>query len=90
MCARPILIHASNLQAFLIIKEPVGFVGNRTECALLVMLRGWGLDYKAIRDENAGAVQKVWDFDSAKKMASVMIKTPDGFRLFNKASLHQT
>ena len=62
-------------------------MGNRTECALLMMLRGWGLDYKAIRDDNASTVQKVWDFDSAKKMASVMIKTSDGFRLFNKARL---
>ena len=78
-----------HLQAFLIIKEPVGFVGNRTECALLMMLRGWGLDYKAIRDEHASSVQKVWDFDSAKKMASVMTKTPTGFRLFNKVSLCQ-
>lgn len=62
-------------------------MGNRTECALLMMLRGWGLDYKAIRDANASMIHKVWDFDSAKKVASVMIKTPDGFRLFNKASI---
>lgn len=76
----------ASMQAFLILKETVGFVGNRTECALLMMLRAWGLDYKAIRDQNASMVQKVWDFDSAKKMASVMIKTQTGFRLFNKAS----
>jgi Ca2+-transporting ATPase len=28
------------------------FVGNRTECALLVMTRAWGQDYKALRDLN--------------------------------------
>lgn len=74
------------LQAFLINKEPVGFVGNRTECALLMLLRGWGLDYKAIRDSHGPMVLKVWDFDSAKKMASVIIKTSTGLRLYNKVS----
>ena len=73
-------------QAFLIIKESIGFVGNRTECALLMLLRTWGSDYKAIRDSYSSAVEKVWDFDSAKKMASVLIKTADGYRLYNKAS----
>ena len=28
----------------------IDFVGNRTECALLVMTRNWGQDYKALRD----------------------------------------
>lgn len=73
-------------QAFLIIKEPIEFVGNRTECALLMLLRTWGADYKAIRDSYAPMVEKFWDFDSAKKMASVLIKTTDGYRLYNKAS----
>ncbi len=27
------------------------FVGNRTECALLLMLQQWGIDYKVVRDE---------------------------------------
>lgn len=76
-------------QAFLIIKDPapVGFVGNRTECALLMMLRTWDADYTVIREKYAPMVEKVWDFDSAKKMASVLIRTSDGFRLYNKASL---
>ncbi len=50
-----------------------------------MLLRGWGADYKAIRDGYAPMVDKVWDFDSAKKMASVLIKTTDGYRLYNKA-----
>jgi Ca2+-transporting ATPase len=29
--------------------KPTEFVGNRTECALLMMLRGWNCDYAAIR-----------------------------------------
>lgn len=72
-------------QAFLIIKEPIGFVGNRTECALLMLLRTWDADYNIIRDRYSPMVEKVWDFDSAKKMASVLVKTADGFRLYNKA-----
>ena len=78
------------LQAFLIIKDQIGFVGNRTECALLMLLRTWGSDYKVIRDSYSSAVEKVWDFDSAKKMASVLIKTADGYRLYNKASTIKT
>ena len=33
-------------------KGTIEFVGNRTECALLVMLQKWGEDYRAIRDLN--------------------------------------
>lgn len=41
-------------QAFLIENEDgkVDFVGNRTECALLMMLRKWGASYKEIRTAN--------------------------------------
>ncbi len=60
-------------------------MGNRTECALLMLLRAWGSDYKTIRDSYSPMVEKVWDFDSAKKMAGVLIKTADGHRLYNKA-----
>ena len=76
-------------QAFLIIKDPapIGFVGNRTECALLMLLRTWDADYTAIREEYAPVVEKVWDFDSAKKMASVLIRTSGGYRLYNKAGV---
>lgn len=76
------------VQAFLIIKDPapIGFVGNRTECALLMLLRAWDADYTVIREKYAPMVEKLWDFDSAKKMASVLIRTSDGYRLYNKAS----
>ncbi len=41
------------LQAFLVEAEgKTEFVGNRTECALLVMVRNWGQDYAALRDLN--------------------------------------
>ena len=60
-------------------------MGNRTECALLMLLRTWNADYTVIRATYASAVDRVWDFDSAKKMASVLIKTANGYRLYNKA-----
>ncbi|DBA78916.1 TPA: hypothetical protein ACH3X1_008797 [Trebouxia sp. C0004] len=77
---------AVNSSAFLIIKDPIEFVGNRTECALLMLLRAWDTDYKTIRDSYSSMVEKVWDFDSAKKMAGVLIKTADGHRLYNKGA----
>lgn len=42
------------VQAFLIEEpdNPVGFVGNRTECALLMMLRKWNIAYKEVRHDN--------------------------------------
>lgn len=40
------------VQAFLIEhdNDTVGFVGNRTECALLMLLRSWGVSYEALRE----------------------------------------
>ena len=39
-------------QAFLIEhdRDTLDFVGNRTDCALLVLLRSWGLSYAALRE----------------------------------------
>lgn len=65
--------------------KSVEFVGNRTECALLLMLRGWGHDYKGIREHHRAAVQKVYTFSSATKMASVLVSTgDDSYRLYVK------
>jgi len=63
----------------------VEFVGNRTECALLLMLRGWGHDYKGIRDAHKSSVKKVYTFSSATKMASVLVQmSEDSYRLYVK------
>jgi hypothetical protein len=45
---------ALNSKAFLIEHSPdlVDFVGNRTECALLMLGRKWGGDYKALREQH--------------------------------------
>lgn len=65
--------------------KSVEFVGNRTECALLLMLRGWGHDYKGIRDSRRTTVKKVYTFSSATKMASVLVQIDeDTYRLYVK------
>ncbi|EFN50910.1 hypothetical protein CHLNCDRAFT_59377 [Chlorella variabilis] len=45
---------ALNSKAFLVEEEEgkVEFVGNRTECALLMMVRAWGLSYSELRELN--------------------------------------
>lgn len=48
------------LQAFLVQQEgKVDFVGNRTECALLMMLQRWAIDYKVAREELHPSLYKV-------------------------------
>lgn len=75
------------MQAFLLDKEgKTEFVGNRTECALLVLLRDWGQDFKAMRDEHSGRIEHMYGFSSERKMASVLMKTKSGTRLYVKVS----
>ena len=62
------------------------FIGNRTECALLMMLRAWGVSYEALRQRHKADVFRVYDFSSERKMASAILRTPGGgLRLYNKA-----
>ena len=53
----------------------IDFVGNRTECALLMMIRPWGpqSDYRALRAAHASRVLREYDFSSLRKMASVLV-----------------
>jgi hypothetical protein len=37
----------------------VGFVGNRTECALLMLMRSWGEDYHKVREDHQHDIVKV-------------------------------
>ncbi|KAG2496224.1 hypothetical protein HYH03_005822 [Edaphochlamys debaryana] len=57
-------------------------VGNRTECALLVLMDyGWGgRTYDAVRKEYEGALEHVYAFTSERKMSSVVVRLPDGSR----------
>ncbi len=74
------------MQAFLIEHDAnaVEFMGNRTECALLMLLRGWGLRYEAVRNEHKAHIFQVYNFSSERKMASVLLRHGDGLRLYNK------
>ena len=66
---------ALNSKAFLVHKPDgsTDFVGNRTECALLMLLKEWGTDYKALRDDWEDRVVREYDFSSERKMASVLV-----------------
>ena len=75
------------LQAFLIENDAsISFVGNRTECALLMLLHGWGISYKDLREEFQDRIEQVYGFSSQKKMASVLIRIESGLRLYTKVS----
>lgn len=63
-----------------------GFVGNRTDCALLLLLRSWGFSYEKIREEHESLRVRKFDFTSARKMASYLVKQGDGYRLYNKGA----
>eukprot|EP00878_Enallax_costatus_P000995 GHUV01001127.1.p1 GENE.GHUV01001127.1~~GHUV01001127.1.p1 ORF type:complete len:1156 (+),score=304.08 GHUV01001127.1:371-3838(+) len=78
-----------NSKAFLIEHAdlPIEFVGNRTECALLILTKKWGVDYKQVREDYADRTVEVYAFSSAKKMASVLVKHDDKtLRLYNKGA----
>ncbi|KAL0043569.1 hypothetical protein WJX79_008696 [Trebouxia sp. C0005] len=79
---------AMNSKAFLIEKDDgsIDLVGNRTEGALLMLLRKWGRNYKTVRANRHEDVAQLYGFSSAKKMASVMLKTDSGLRLYNKGA----
>ncbi|PNW74900.1 hypothetical protein CHLRE_12g505350v5 [Chlamydomonas reinhardtii] len=78
---------ALNSKAFVIEAGPkVDFVGNRTECALLMMIKTWGCTYTAVREEYEASVYKMFGFSSSKKMASCSVKFADKFRHYNKGA----
>lgn len=79
-----------NSKAFYI-EEPgkkIEFVGNRTECALLLLAeRNLGVPYTEVRKQYEQQVVQMYGFSSAKKMASVLIDRGDGtLRLYNKGA----
>lgn len=54
-------VHVLPLQAFLEEEadKPVKMVGNRTECAMLMLMRSWAVDYRSLRDENQDKIYRV-------------------------------
>ena len=66
--------------------EKVDCVGNRTECALLLMARAWGQSYTQLRQAHAPELLELYGFSSERKMASCLMRGPAGMRLYNKVS----
>ncbi|EFJ44186.1 calcium-transporting ATPase [Volvox carteri f. nagariensis] len=80
---------ALNSKAFYTVEKDgkMAFVGNRTECALLLLMnRDLESDYKAYRTQHERSVEKIYGFTSAKKMASVLVRLGDKYRLYNKGA----
>ncbi|CAG9461436.1 unnamed protein product [Pedinophyceae sp. YPF-701] len=75
-----------NGKAFLQVRDDgiIDFVGNRTECALLVLLRKLGFDYEKMRKDFP--LERLYGFSSAKKMAACLLKTDASLRLYNKGA----
>eukprot|EP00741_Cyanophora_paradoxa_P022040 tig00021433_g21276.t1 len=78
---------ANNSKAYLnnLPNGVVEFVGSKTECALLMMIRKFGYDYDEIR--KSSTVRSLYAFSSEKKRMSVIVKKADGgFRLYCKGA----
>lgn len=45
------------------------------------------MSYKELRTTHEPRVTNLYGFSSAKKMASVLVRTDEGFRLYNKVML---
>ncbi|CAF2314056.1 unnamed protein product [Rotaria sp. Silwood2] len=62
-------------------------IGNKTECALLDLVRKWGGSYDRIRqDIPEEKLVKVYTFNSARKMMSTIIQRDDGYRVYTKGA----
>ncbi len=65
----------------------IEMIGNKTECAMLVFLRGLGFDYRAERAKTD--VARSFPFSSAKKRMSTLVRNPAGGtsgRLYTKGA----
>jgi Ca2+-transporting ATPase len=54
--------------------KPIEFIGNKTECALVLCAKRMGYDYKQIREEFK--IKVIYDFSSARKRMSTVIRLP--------------
>jgi Ca2+-transporting ATPase len=65
-------------------KGVVEFVGSKTECALLGLLKTLGIDYLKLRDSIRKT--KLIPFSSARKRMSTVARVPDGEFVFSKGA----
>lgn len=52
--------------------------GSKTEGALILLLRVWGFDYSALRQDARASVFKQYPFSSELKMMSTLVRLADG------------
>jgi calcium-translocating P-type ATPase len=85
---------AVNRTAYLVLANSEGVkletplvIGNKTEGALINMIRAWGGDYDDIKEKTYNeARDKIFPFDSTKKRSSAIIKRGNGVRLYCKGA----
>jgi P-type Ca2+ transporter type 2C len=84
-----------NRSAYLIHKDADGkplerpqIIGNKTEGALIMMIRSWGFDYEVIKEETYNQERdRVYNFNSAKKRSTAVVHQPNGsVRIFCKGA----
>jgi len=59
-------------------------VGNKTECAMLTFMEGFGCRYEAVRQ--AARVQRIYSFTSERKRMSTLVKNEGSYRIFTKGA----
>ena len=77
---------ATNRQAYLVYKDSEGkplhqptIIGNKTEGALLMMIKSWGFDEEEMKKKCFNeTLDKIFSFNSAKKRASAVLHQADG------------
>jgi Ca2+-transporting ATPase len=77
---------AINRTAYLIYKDQEGktlerpmIIGNKTEGALILMIKSWGFDYEEVRSKTyVEDRDRVFSFNSAKKRSTAVVHRADG------------
>ena len=78
---------AVNSNAYMTVKEGESqpeFVGSSSECALLMLITKWDIDYKEIREQNPIVV--LHEFSSARKKMSTIIAKDGHHRVYAKGA----
>eukprot|EP01039_Chlorochromonas_danica_P002835 gene2837-3095_t len=86
---------AINRSAYLIHKDADGrlldrpqIIGNKTEGALVMMIRSWGFDYEQVKETKYNQdIDRIYNFNSAKKRSTAVVHQSDGtVRIFCKGA----
>jgi calcium-translocating P-type ATPase len=84
-----------NRSAYVIYSAPDGtlfdrpqIIGNKTEAALILMLKTWGFDYEVVKNSNFNeATDKLFSFNSDKKRSSaILFRSDKSVRVYVKGA----